>query len=80
MSNALQKRRQDYWRDTELYGYKLGRFMSRNRWEQIHRFWSINNAPRQLEDPWWYKIEPVMTGVRRRLSGGLFTVFSSLYR
>jgi hypothetical protein len=66
MSNAWQTRRQDYWRDTELYGHKLGRLMSRDRWEQIHRFWCINNAPRQPEDPWWYKIEPIMTGIRQR--------------
>ena len=80
ISSAYQTRRADYWRQTEFYRHDLGRFMNRNRWDEIHRFWSINNAPRQLEDPWWYKIEPLMSGVRASaLSGVIYSVFSSLY-
>jgi Transposase IS4 len=54
--------RKDYWR---LHG--LGQFIGEVRFEQIHRYFSINaaNAESQsTERPWFYKIQPVADRIR----------------
>jgi len=38
--------------------------MGRNRWEQIHRFFTINSQPRKPDDPWWFKIDPILSNIR----------------
>ena len=38
--------------------------MSRNRWEQIHRFFTINGQPRKPSDSWWFRIDPILSTIR----------------
>ena len=39
--------------------------MSRNRWQQIHRFLTINAGTQQRLDPWYWKLEPIVSEIRR---------------
>jgi Transposase IS4 len=49
------KVRDDYWKI-----HKLGQFMGLKRFQQIHRFFSLNHEnttqPRPLNAPWFYRI------------------------
>ena len=45
-------------------GHDLGRFMGRQRWEQIFRYLTINPRELQPRDPWWAKVEPVSMWIR----------------
>ena len=45
--------------------------MSKTRWEQIHRFLKINNIERQLGQPWWYKVDPMLTTVRTNIQNAV---------
>ncbi len=51
--------RRDYWRI-----HKLGQFMGRNRFEQIHHYFSANSAPAQLNAPWFYRIQRIADLIR----------------
>ena len=51
----------DYWNPLM---YNIGRHMCRNRWQQIHRFLTINAGTQQSKDPWWWKIEPIASEIR----------------
>jgi Transposase IS4 len=54
--------RRDYWRI-----YKLGQFMSRNRFDQIHRFFSLsdeNTTPPASTAPWFHKIQQISDLIR----------------
>jgi Transposase IS4 len=53
--------RTDYWKL-----HKLGQFMGLTRFEQIHRFFSMNatNAERPANTPWFYKIQPIADRIR----------------
>ena len=42
---------------------RMSRCMSKKGWEQIHRFFKINDLDdgvRGPEDTWFYKLEPLM--------------------
>jgi Transposase IS4 len=54
--------RRAYWRMHEL-----GRFISRDRFESIHRFFSLNNEnthPSPSKAPWFYKIQRISDLIR----------------
>ena len=48
---------------------RLKYVMSKNRWEQIHRFFRINpkGLERQSGQPWYYKVDPLLTTVRENI-------------
>jgi Transposase IS4 len=46
--------RRDYWRI-----HNLGEFIGRDRFEDIHRFFSPNLAPSSLNAPWFHRIQRV---------------------
>ena len=63
MGLHTEKCRSDYWRSTS---HELGRYMGKNRWEQIHRFLTINpdeSVPSNA--PIWTKLEPVNSIIRK---------------
>ena len=42
--------------------------MSKNRWEQIHHFFKIAlKSECQLGQPWFFKLEPMLTVVRQNI-------------
>ena len=54
--------REDYWRI-----HHISQFMGLKRFEQIHRFFSLNNektAPSPLNTPWFYRIQPITDLIR----------------
>jgi Transposase IS4 len=51
--------RRDYWRI-----HKLGEFMGRDRFEDIHRFFSPNSAPSPPKAPWFHRIQRVTDLIR----------------
>ena len=52
--------RDDYWRI-----HKIGEFMGQKRFEQIHRFFSLNSNPITPSDaPWFYRIQAVAELIR----------------
>jgi Transposase IS4 len=61
----MKRRRHDHWPDFE-------RYMSKFRWDQIHRFLTFNiestnlpqNEPQSITTPWFYRIEPVHSIIR----------------
>ena len=68
MGRHRETNKEYYWR--EDIHLKLSRCMSKKRWEQIHRFFKINDLDdgiRNLEDTWFYKLEPIMTIVRENI-------------
>ena len=48
---------------------RLRHVMSKTRWEQIHRFFKLNprGSERQTGQPWWYKVDPLLTTVRQNI-------------
>lgn len=65
MANHIERNRSDYW--GVLLGentHGLGRQMSKNRWEQIHRHLTFNALPTNQKTPWWAPIEPIASRVR----------------
>ena len=64
--------REYYWR--EDMHLRLSRAMSKTRWEQIHRFFKINNlddGERPSGDSWFYKLEPMLTIVRQAIQNAV---------
>jgi Transposase IS4 len=60
--------RQSFWSQS----HQLGRYMSRNRFEQIHRYFSTRDEeryPRQPEESFAWKLEPITTLLRTSLLG-----------
>ena len=59
----IEKCRSDYWRS---FGHELGRYMGKNRWDQIHRFLTINPDESVPSDaPIWTKLEAVNLIIRK---------------
>ena len=66
MGRHYEYNREYHW-DTGLLGIgRLGKHMSKTRWEQIHCFFRINpkGSERLPNDPWYYKVDPLLTIVR----------------
>lgn len=52
---------------------RLRHIIAKNRWEQIHRFFKISpKSERQSGQPWWYKVDPLLTTVRRNIKDAVF--------
>jgi len=52
--------RDDYWRI-----HNIGQFMGLKRFQQIHRFFSLNSNPiRPPNAPWFYRIQPIADLIR----------------
>lgn len=65
MANHIEHNRQVYWQVSERgTGHNLGRWMSRIRWDQIHRFLTFNNASTNQKDSFWAPVEPVASLIR----------------
>lgn len=65
MANHLEPNRQSYWQVSEQgTGHHLGQWMSRIRWEQIHRFLTFNPQPITLKDSFFTRLEPVASIIR----------------
>ena len=65
MANHIEPSRKVYWQVSGLgIGHNLGRWMSRNQWEQIHRFLTFNNAPTNQKDSWFAPVEPIASVIR----------------
>ena len=65
---------QEYHWDTGPLGIgRLGKHMSKTRWEQIHRFFRINpkGSERLPNDPWYYKVDPLLTTVRGNIKNAV---------
>ena len=59
MGRHSEHNREYYWNSSiSMFGREV---MSKTRWEQIHRFMKTNNNERQAGQPWWYKIDPMLT-------------------
>ena len=56
-----------YWRP-EMHHF--GRYMGKNRWEQIHRFFTISLRDRD-QQPWYYKLEPVLSTIRTNIASAV---------
>ena len=72
MGRHHETNKEYYWR--EDMHLKLSRAMSKKRWEQIHRFFKINDSEdgiRTLEQPWFYKLEPLMTTIRQNIQNAV---------
>lgn len=52
--------RRDYWTI-----HNLDQFMGINRFEQIHRFFSLNSNSAPLNAPWFYRIQRVADLIRK---------------
>ena len=60
----------DYFWESAVPGMgRLRHVMSKTRWEQIHRFFKLNprGSERQTGQPWWYKVDPLLTTVRQNI-------------
>jgi Transposase IS4 len=57
-----------YWRSKM---HHFGQYMSKNRWEQIHRFLTISTTERQSEQPWYYKLEPLVSTIRFNIASAV---------
>jgi len=69
MGRHYEYNREYYWK--EGHG-QLGRHMAKTRWEQIHRFLRINTeSERQPEQPWFYKLDPMMSTVRQNIQNAV---------
>ena len=66
MGRHYEYNREYYWdKGISTFGQKV---MSKTRWEQIHRFLKINlKSKRQEGQPWWYKVDPLLTTVRQNI-------------
>ena len=66
MGRHYEYNREYYWDESiSTFGQKV---MSKTRWEQIHRFLKINlKSERQEGQPWWYKVDPILTTVRQNI-------------
>jgi Transposase IS4 len=54
--------RDDYWKI-----HKIGQFLSLKRFEQIHRFFSLNSKntiPLPINTPWFYRIQRISDLIR----------------
>ena len=61
--------REYHWQ-TRISGMgRLKYYMSKTRWEQIHRFFRINpkGSEREPGQPWYYKVDPLLTTVRENI-------------
>ena len=65
MANHIEPNRQAYWQVLE-YGttHHLGRYMSRIRWEQIHRYLTFNISPTDKKKSWFAPVEPIASIIR----------------
>ena len=65
--------REYHWDTGILNIGRLGKFISKTRWEQIHRFFKINpkGMKRQPDQPWWYKVDPLLTTVRQNIKNAV---------
>ena len=51
---------------------RLHYVISKTRWEQIHRFFKVyRKSERQSGQPWWYKLEPMLTIVRQNIRNAI---------
>ena len=73
MGLHIEKCRRAYW---SVSTHNLGRFMKRNRWEQIHRFWTIHDEPLTSEQPWFMKLEPLLSNIRSNCQQAVSPSFS----
>jgi hypothetical protein len=65
MANHIEPNREAFWNHSFNESvHNLGRWMSKTRWEQIHRFLTFNATPRANHDDWWSPIEPLASRVR----------------
>jgi hypothetical protein len=63
MGLHIEKERADYWKDS----HKLGQYMGRERFEQIHRYFTIRDGslyPRKKDEDFTWHLEPVATKMR----------------
>jgi hypothetical protein len=66
MGRHYEFNREYYWQTGTPGMGRLGYIMSKTRWEQIHRFFKINSkSERQPGQPWWYKVDPLLSTVRQ---------------
>ena len=72
MGRHYEYNREYYWQTGTPGMGRLSHVMAKTRWEQIHRFFKINSkSERQLGQPWWYKIEPLLTTVRQNIKNAV---------
>ena len=65
--------REYFWESGTLGMGRLRYVMSKTRWEQIHRFFKLNpqKSKRQTGQPWWYKVDPLLTTVRQNIKNAV---------
>ena len=61
MGKHYESNAEDYWSTNNP---RLGTHISKTRWEQIHRFFTINPHEHLLEQLWFYKLEPLASRMR----------------
>ena len=68
MGRHPEHNREYFWSEKPGMG-RLKYHMSKTRWDQIHRFFKINpkGIKRQPGQPWWYKVDPLLTTVRENI-------------
>jgi Transposase IS4 len=64
MGRHPEHNREYYWREN---GRHFGQYISKTRWEQIHRFLAVSTEERQQEQPWWWKLEHLVSVIRPNL-------------
>ena len=64
MGRHYEINEEDYWKPDI---HHLGKYMSKTRWEQIHKFLTINIEERLDGQPWHYKLEPLASVIRSNL-------------
>ena len=62
MGRHKEECRTVYW---NLSTHNLGRFMTEQRWDQIHRFLCVRDQPTSPGAPFWAKLEPIASNIRR---------------
>lgn len=61
MGRHREHNREDCW---AANNNRLGKYMPKTRWEQIHRFFTVNACGREPGQPWFYKLEPLASRMR----------------
>ena len=73
MGRHYEFNREYHWHSGTLKIGRLGKVMSKTRWEQIHRFFKISlKSERTPGQPWWYKVDPMLTIVRQNIKNAVF--------
>ena len=73
MGRHYEYNREYHWDTGPLGIGRLGKHMSKTRWEQIHRFFRINSkgSERLPNDLWYYKVDSLLTTVRGNIKNAV---------